>query len=126
MALAALLLATLAGCGPNDGSDLPPSDAARWMAQACGVRFREPPRVLRSTLSRVRTAGGEPASVVVTVVLPDDEAEAAVRALAHERSLHRRGQSETRYSYESFPEVRPEKECELDTAQHVLYFRYAP
>ena len=124
--IALLGLALLVGCGRRDGSDLPATDAARWMAAACGIRFRDPPQVLRSTLSRARTPGGEPASVVLTVVLPDSEADAAVQALAHERALHRRGQSETRYSYESFPGARPEKECELDKSQHVLYLRYVP
>jgi hypothetical protein len=124
--IAALLPALLAGCGPRDGSDLPPADAARWMAAACSVRFHEPPRVLRSSVARTRAANGEPTSVIVTVVLPEAEAQAAIAALAHDRSLHRRGQSDTRYSYESYPEARPAKACELDTGQHVLYFQYIP
>lgn len=124
--LLAMLPALFGGCGSRDGSDLPPAAAARWMDAACGVRFREPPQVLRSTVARVRAANGDPASVTVTVVLPESEADAAVQALARNRSLHRRGQSDTRYSYESFPEVRPAKICELDKVQRVLYFQYIP
>lgn len=123
---AALWLALCAGCGPRDGSDLPPGDAAHWMDVACGVRFQAPPQVLRSAIARPRAANGEPASVILTVVLPDAEADAAVAALAANRTLHRRGQSETRYSYESFPEARPGKACELDRSQHVLYLQYVP
>jgi hypothetical protein len=123
-ALAALVLLT--GCGPRDGSDLPQADAAHWMDAACGIRFAAAPKVIRSTVVASRAPSGAPASVVLTVVLPDGEADAAVAALARNRTLHRRGQSETRYSYESFPDVRPEKECELDRSQHVLYLRYVP
>ena len=113
------------GCGRSDGSDLPPADAAHWMEATCGIRFREMPRVLRSSVAR-STASGSPASVVLTVVLPDSEADAAVTALARHRALHRRGQSATRHSYESYPDARPERACELDTSQHVLYLKYAP
>lgn len=121
-----LPLALFAGCGRGDGSDLPSTDAAHWMDAACGIRFAAAPKVIRSTVVASRAPDGAPASVILTVVLPGSEADAAVTALAQNRTLHRRGQSETRYSYESFPDVRPEKECELDTAQHVLYLRYAP
>ena len=58
------------GCGRSDGSDLPPADAAHWMEATCGIRFREMPQVLRSSVAR-SAASGSPASVVLTVVLPD-------------------------------------------------------
>ena len=124
--LATLVPVLLAACGRGDGSDLPSADAARWMEASCGIRFGEPPQVLRSAVVRARAASAAPVSVTVTVVLPNSEVEGAVAALANNRALHRRGQSETRYSYESFPEARPYRECELDKAQHVLYFRYVP
>ncbi len=125
---ALILLAPLlsGGCGRGDGSDLSPADAGRWLEAACGVRFREAPQVLESTVVRSRSGPATPASAIVTVVLPDAEADEAVRALARNRSLHRRGQSDTRYSYESYPGARPEAECELDRSQRVLYFRYVP
>jgi len=58
------------------------------------------------------------------VVLPSGDVEAALASLRNNRTLHSRGQSDTRYSYESWPDARPVKACELDTSLHVLYFSY--
>ncbi|MCC7462437.1 MAG: hypothetical protein IT480_08250 [Gammaproteobacteria bacterium] len=114
------------GCGRSDGSGLAPAEAARWMEAACGIRFAELPHVVRSAMVRSRSPSGAAARVTVTVVLPDGETASAIAALARNRSLHRRGQSDTRYSYESFPGARHESACELDTAQRVLYLMHVP
>jgi hypothetical protein len=119
--LLALALAVAVSCGKKTADTLAPRDAARWLHLACGITFAQDPVVLKSsppTRQRALVA------VSATVVLPDSEVAGALAALWKNRSLHRRGQSETRYSYQSFPGVIPETECELDTALHVLYFRY--
>jgi hypothetical protein len=122
--VALLPLALLAACGSRDAGTLKPQDAARWLDLACGVRFAQDPVVLRGALQTSPSTHGPTATVSATVVLPVAEVDAVLQALRNNRSLHRRGQSETRYSYESFPDIRPEKECELDTSLHVLYFKY--
>jgi len=118
---AALLLAAVPSCGGRTEPALTPRDAAHWLRLACGIGFARDPVVVKSR-PPMRKRG--PVSVTATLVLPDGEVAAALEALRRNRSLHRRGQSETRYSYQSFPGVIPETECELDTALHVLYFRY--
>jgi hypothetical protein len=117
-----LTLSMLAACRAKNTDALKPQDAARWLYQTCGITFAQNPVVLKSTSAARR---GTSVSVSATVVLPSAEAAPALESLGKNRSLHRRGQSESRYSYESIPEARPEKECELDTSLHVLYFRYA-
>lgn len=100
-----------------------PQDAARWLKRACGVTFAQDPAVLPDT----SVIPGRPGAAVIasaTVVLPAAEVESTLESLRNNRLLHRRGQSDTRYSYESFPDTRPETACELDTSLHVLYFRY--
>jgi hypothetical protein len=120
------VLTQLGACSRSAAPGLAPNDAAHWLAAACGIRFQQAPTVLESNVVASKAGPGTPASVTAKLQLPDAEVDAALAALAHERSLHRRGQSATRYSYESFPDVRPEKECELDTALHIIYFRYTP
>jgi len=116
-----LTLAMLAGCRARDTDTLDPQEAARWLHQTCAITFTQSPVVLKSSAAARR---GSAVSVSATVVLPSAEVAPALESLSKNRSLHRRGQSESRHSYESFPEARPEKECELDTSLHVLYFRY--
>jgi len=110
------ILLVLAACGSREGDLLNPQEAARLLHQACGVSFAADPVVISST-----SADSE---VSATVVLPDSDAESALKALRDNLTLHSRGQSETRYSYESFPEARAQAACELDTSLKVLYFRY--
>jgi hypothetical protein len=107
-----LALSILAACHSRHHT-LKPQDAARLMYQSCGVTFAQDPVVVSST-----------SATSATVVLPDTEVAAALESLRNNRTLHMRGQSDTRHGYESFPDVRPGKECELDTSLHVLYFRY--
>jgi hypothetical protein len=119
--LFALALSVVVSCGKKGEAPLAPREAAQWLHRACGITFAQDPVVLKSSPPTQRRTL---VSVSATVTLPDTEVAGALEALANNRSLHRRGQSETRYSYQSFPGVIPETECELDTALHVLYFRY--
>lgn len=105
----------LVACG-SKGDVMSPQDAAQWLQKACGVTFAQDPVVLSSTAS---------GPVSATVSIPGPEMEAVLAALRNDASLHSRGQSETRYSYESYPGDGPERTCELDTTMRVLYFRYA-
>ena len=120
---AALTLSMLAACSAQDAGTLSPQEAARFLHQACGITFAQSPVVLTSTTA---AASRRTTSVAVsaTVVLPVTETEAALETLRNNRSLHSRGQSEYRYSYESFPGSGPETACELDTSLRVLYFLY--
>lgn len=122
---ATCVLVLLSACGHRGNAGVTPSDAARWLQAACGITFAREPVVLKSSMLRSRTPAGSALTVIVTLSLPEAETAAALAALARNRALHRRGQVGSRYSYESFPDVRPERECELDTAMHVLYFSYA-
>jgi hypothetical protein len=122
--LVVLLLSMLAACRAKDTDTLKPQDAARWLHQTCGIAFAQNPVVLKSTSAALAARRGSSVSVSATVVLPSAEVAPALESLGKNRSLHRRGQSESRYSYESIPEARPEKECEFDTSLHVLFFRY--
>ena len=45
-------------------------------------------------------------------------------ALRANRTLHLRGASATRHSYESYDDAATHQECEYDTAAGVLFFRY--
>jgi hypothetical protein len=108
----------LAACGAKDAGTLKPPDAARWLHQTCGITFARDPVILVS-------ASASPVAVSATVSLPSSEEASALESLRNNRSLHSRGQSESRYSYESFPGAGPEKRCELDTSLHVLYFSYS-
>jgi hypothetical protein len=105
----------LVACGSKDDVMSPP-DAARWLQKACGITFAQDPAVLSGTAS---------GPVSATVSIPAAEMEAVLAALRNDASLHSRGQSETRFSYESYPGDGPERACELDTTMRVLYFRYA-
>jgi len=120
----ALTLSMLAACSAADTGTLTPQDAARWLYQTCGVTFARDPQVLKGAALKPTPRQSWSVFVSGTVALPDAEVRAALESLRRNRSLHKRGNSETRYSYESFPGVLPEKECELDTSLHVLYFRY--
>jgi len=122
--LSALTLTTLTACGTADTGTMQPRDAARWLYQTCGISFAQDPVVLKGTSVPSTARRGSSASVSGTVVLPSAEIAPALDSLRKNRSLHRRGQSESRYSYESFPGAVPGKECELDTSMHVLFFRY--
>jgi hypothetical protein len=117
------LVSLLAACHPK-GTAMKPQDAAHWLKQACGVTFSQDPVVLPDT--SVIPSGRSGAAVVAsaTVVLPAAEVESALASLRNNRLLHQRGQSDSRYSYESFPDDRPGTACELDTSLHVLYFTY--
>jgi hypothetical protein len=119
-----MTLSMLAACRAKDTDTLKPQDAARWLYQTCGVAFAQNPVVLKSTSAAAAARQGSSVSVSATVVLPSAEVASALESLGKNRSLHRRGHAESRYSYESVPEARPEKGCELDTSLHVLYFRY--
>ena len=119
-----LLVSLLAACHPK-GATMKPQDAASWLKLACGIIFSQDPVVLPDT--SVIPSGRPGAAVIAsaTVVLPAAEVESTLTSLRNNRLLHRRGQSDTRYSYESFPDARPETACELDTSLHVLYFSYS-
>lgn len=104
----------LVACGSKDDV-MSPQDAARWLHKACGITLAQDPVVLSGMAS---------GPVSATVSIPGPEMEAVLAALRNDASLHSRGQSETRYSYESFPSG-PERACEVDTTMRVLYFRYA-
>ena len=118
------LLFVLAACTAKTADTLNPQDAASWLHKTCGVAFAQDPVVVPSTgAEEVRK--GSSVVMTATVVLPASEVEAALSSLRNNRSLHSRGQSATRYSYESYPDATVAKACELDTALHVLYFRYA-
>jgi hypothetical protein len=112
----------LAACSAKSSPALKPQEAARWLRETCGITFTGDPVVLPNTT--VVSRQGAPVMASATVVLPDAEVQAALASLRNNRTLHMRGQSDTRHGYESFPDVRPGKECELDTSLHVLYFRY--
>jgi hypothetical protein len=121
----ACALAPLGACGRPGTAALAPQEAAHWLQAACGISYATEPVVLKGSLMRSKSSAGSSLTVIATLSLPEAETAAALTALAGNRTLHRRGQVAARYSYESFPDVRPERECELDTAMHVLYFRYA-
>jgi hypothetical protein len=113
----AILLLALVACSSKTAEPMKPQDAARWLHEACGVTFSQEPVVL----THARSSTG----VTVTVVLPGPEEASALRTLRNNRSLHSRGQSATRYSYESYPDATATIACELDTSLHILYFSYA-
>ena len=113
-------LIVLAACNAKSAPALKPQEAAHWLRETCGITFTRDPVVLPNT-----TVPRQGAAVVsATVVLPDEDVQAALESLRNNRALHMRGQSDTRHGYESFPDARPGRECELDTSLHVLYFRY--
>jgi hypothetical protein len=116
-------LIMFAACTARNAPPLTPQEAAHWLREACGITFARDPVVLPSTDAGARQ--DTPAVISATVVLPDEDVQSALASLRNNRSLHMRGQSDTRHGYESFPDARPGKECELDTSLHVLYFRYA-
>lgn len=118
---ATLALCMLAACH-SKGAALQPQDAAHFLHEACGITFTQDPQVLPDTSAIPRP--GSPVVVSAKVVLPSGDVEAALASLRNNRTLHSRGQSDTRYSYESWPDARPVKTCELDTSLHVLYFSY--
>jgi hypothetical protein len=122
--LAIVTLTAVVACGAKDTGTLKSQDAARWLYQTCGIRFAQDPVILKNTWAGASAMRGRSGSVSATVALPSAEVAAALEALRNNPSLHRRGQSDSRYSYESLPEAAAEKECELDTSLHVLYFRY--
>jgi hypothetical protein len=119
------LLLLLAACGAKTSDTLKAQDAANWLRKTCGITFAQDPVVLPSTSGAQEVHKGSAVTVTATVVLPATEVEAALASLRNNRDLHSRGQSATRYSYESYPDATIAKACELDTALHVLYFRYA-
>ena len=119
------LLFVLAGCTAKSADTLKPQDAATWLHKACGITLAQDPVVLPSTSGAQEVRKGSSVVVTATVVLPASEVEAALVSLRNNRSLHSRGQSATRYSYESYPDATVATACELDTDLHVLYFRYA-
>jgi hypothetical protein len=123
--MSACLLLLLAACGAKTSDTLKPQDAASWLHRACGITFAQDPVVLPSTSGAQEVRKGSSVVVTATVVLPAAEVEAALASLRNNRDLHSRGQSATRYSYESYPDAAVARACELDTALHVLYFRYA-
>ena len=112
----------LAACTARSAPGLTSQEAAHWLRETCGITFTRDPVVLPNTDAGARQ--DTPAVVSATVVLPDEDVQSALASLRNNRSLHMRGQSDTRHGYESFPDVSPGKECELDTSLHVLYFRY--
>jgi hypothetical protein len=81
--------------------------------------------VQSSSSARALARQRSPVAVSATLVLAESMVPAALSALAANRRLHQRGQSESRYSFESYAGDGPEIECELDSARHILYFRYA-
>ena len=115
------MLSTLAACSAKYGGTVKSGDAARWLYRTCGISFAQNPVVVTNAAAAWRRPSG---AMSGTVLVPETEMAAALEALRMNRSLHIRGQSESRYSYESYPEATPEQECELDTSLHVLYFRY--
>jgi hypothetical protein len=118
--LATVALFMLAACH-SKGTAMKPQDAAHWVHEACGITFAQEPVVLSGSAP----AAHQVSSVIsATVVLPATEVAAALESLRNNPTLHSRGQSDTRYSYESYPDAGPAKACELDTSMHVLYFRY--
>jgi hypothetical protein len=114
-------LILLAACHSGSAA-LNPQDAAHLLHEACGITFTHDPEVLPD--SSVVPRRGLPMVASAKVVLPSGDVEAALASLRNNRTLHSRGQSDTRYSYESWPDARPVKACELDTSLHVLYFSY--
>jgi hypothetical protein len=120
-ACAAGIAVLLVGCGASDGNNVRVAEAGDWLFKACGVRMAQAPVLVPNTAGSRRRA---PESASGSVAVPVADLPAVLEALRLNRSLHLRGQSESRYSYESASDVRPEQSCELDVAQHVLYFRY--
>jgi hypothetical protein len=119
--VAVLALLMLAACSDKYGGTVKSGNAADWMFRACGIKFSQPPVVVKNASLELRRPSG---SMSGTVTVPDADMAAAIAALGLNRALHRRGMSETRYSYESYADVVPERECELDASLHILYFRY--
>jgi len=120
-ALALLLL--LAGCGPRVAPTLTPQEAAQYLEATCGVVLAAEPVVQRSEIIPSRSRARAPVRVSAVVVLPEEQIEAALGVLRANHNLRRRGQTATRHSYESPPDALPVRECELDTALRVLFFR---
>jgi hypothetical protein len=118
---AAAALFMLGACH-SKGTALRSQDAAHFLHEACGITFTQDPQVLPD--ASVVPRPGSPVVASAKVVLPEGDVEAALASLRNNRTLHSRGQSATRYSYESWPDARPVKSCELDTSLHVLYFSY--
>jgi uncharacterized membrane protein len=100
-------------------------DVAHWLHEACGITFAQAPVIAPNTAVTLQRRKDSMMVASATVVLPDSEIASVLESLRNDRTLHSRGQSDTRYSYESYPDARPGKACELDTSQHVLYFSYA-
>jgi hypothetical protein len=111
----------LAACSDKYGGTVKPGNAADWLFKACGISFSQPPVIVHNASTEWRRPAGWMSG---TVAVPDAEMAAAKAALGLNRFLHRRGNSETRYSYESYTDALPERECELDVSLHILYFRY--
>jgi hypothetical protein len=118
-----VLLVVLAGCAPRAAPTLTPREAAHYLEATCGVVLAAEPVVERSELIPSRSRARLPVRVSAVVVLPEEGIEPALGALRANRNLRRRGQTATRHSYESPPDALPVKECELDTALRVLFFR---
>lgn len=118
-----MLLLLLAGCGARAAPTLTSREAAHYLEATCGIVLAAEPEVQRSEIIPSRSRARLPVRVSALVVLPEEEIEPALSALRANRSLRRRGQTVTRHSYESPPDALPVKECELDTALRVLFFR---
>jgi hypothetical protein len=122
--LAVLALTMLAACGAKPADPVEPQEAADWLHRACGVTFAEDPVVLKTTPASSETRRTSSVAVNATVSLPESEVASALEALRNNPTLHSRGQSATRFSFESFPDAGAHKLCELDTSLQVLYFSY--
>jgi hypothetical protein len=119
-----LALAMLAACGKKPAEVMEPLEAADWLHRACGVTFAEDPVVLKTTPASSETRRTSSVAVNATVSLPESEVASALETLRNNPKLHSRGQSATRFSFESFPDAGAHKLCELDTSLKVLYFSY--
>jgi hypothetical protein len=120
VSLVTLSVCILCGCGAPAGNNVRVAEAGNWLYKACGVHLSQAPALVASNAGTRRRV---PESASGSVAVPEADLPATLEALRLNRSLHLRGQSETRYTYESADDALPEKSCELDTVQHVLYFR---
>jgi hypothetical protein len=111
----------LGACSAPDGNNVRSAEAGDWLYKACGVRLLQAPVLVANDAGARRRA---PESASGSVAVPEADMLAVLDALRLNRTLHLRGQSETRFTYESADDVLPEKSCEIDKSQHVLYFRY--
>lgn len=120
-----LLLAVLAcgasACGVPAGNHVKPAETQDWLFRTCGVRLAQPPTLVANDAGARRRATENASG---SVAVPEAELPAVLESLRLNPQLHLRGQSETRYSYESTGDGRPQRSCELDRALRVLYFSY--